>query len=131
MLLTVEASYVMSMIFLKLSLGVFFFRIMVLRWQQICVHLILICSISMAMAYFFFILFWCGFPVDAHTYWASLIANKCAPVPVTLGMSYAHSVLTAATDLSLLLLPIPVLLRLHMRRNEKWAVVSIFFIATL
>jgi hypothetical protein len=119
------------MIFLKISLGTFFFRIMISRWQQRSVYVILFLSTVLGTAYFFFLILWCGAPVKGSVYWPRLISGQCSGPKVTLGMSYAHSTINAATDLALLLLTIPMLIRLQLMMLEKWAVVSIFSIAVL
>jgi rhodopsin domain-containing protein len=119
------------MLTLKLSLGVFFYRIMILRWQRISVYVILSLSTVTGFAYFLFVISWCGFPVSGKTYWPRLLAGQCIGPKPLLGMSYTHAVLQAATDLSLAALPIPMLIKSRIRKNEKWVVVGIFVIATM
>jgi hypothetical protein len=130
LLLVAEACYVLSMITLKLSLGLFFYHIMVLRWQRISVYIILFLSTTMGTAYFFFAIFTCGFPVAGKVYWPRLLLGQCVGPKTILGMSYTHAIITAGTDLSLAILPIPMLVRLGIKKNEKWVIVGIFVIAT-
>jgi hypothetical protein len=115
---------------LKLSLGFFFLRIMVAKWQRICIYAILTLSTSISIAYFLFALFECGFPVDSTVYWGRFILGKCVGAKAILGMSYTHAVVTAGTDLSLLCLAIMLLTRSKMRNTEKRIVIGIFVIAT-
>jgi hypothetical protein len=130
LLLLSESGYVLTMITLKLSLGVFFFRIMILRWQRIAVYIILILSTVVGFAYFLFAISWCGFPVSAKVYWSRLLSDQCIGPKPLLGMSYTHAVISAGTDLSLAALPIPMLIKSRIRRDEKWVVVGIFVVAT-
>jgi hypothetical protein len=118
------------MVTVKLSLGIFFLRIMELRWQQISVRVILVLSTAVGIAYFLFALFECGFPVDSLVYWQRFFAEKCVGPKAILGMSYTHSIITVGTDLLLLVLAMRLLIGLPIKNNEKRIVVVIFVLAT-
>jgi hypothetical protein len=115
---------------LKLSLGFFFLRIMVQKWQRISIYGILALSTVISIAYFLFALFECGFPVETSIYWGRFIEDKCVGAKAILGMSYTHAIVTAGTDLSLLCLAILLLTKSNMRLTERRIVVVIFTIAT-
>jgi hypothetical protein len=118
------------MITLKISLGVFFLRIMVVPWQKRSVYVIVTISTLMGIAYFLFALFICGLPVDAHFYWERRFEGQCASSSTILGISYSHAVVTALTDLLLALLPLPMVKKANITSKEKIVVMTIFIIAT-
>jgi hypothetical protein len=118
------------MIFLKLSLAIFFLRIMVKRWQKWTIYAIAFVTTLMGTGYFFFSLFTCGFPVEAHLYWEKRIARKCASFASILGISYAHAGVNTLTDLLLAILPVTMVKKSKMNTKEKYVVTGIFFIAT-
>jgi hypothetical protein len=115
---------------LKLSLGFFFLRIMVAKWQRIAIYIILAVSTSISIAYFLFALFECGFPVESSVYWGRFILGQCVGSEAILGMSYTHAVVTAGTDLALLALAILLLTKSKMVFGDKRMVIGIFVIAT-
>jgi hypothetical protein len=118
------------MITLKISLGIFFFRVMVEPWQKYSVSVIVTTSTLIGIAYFFFAIFVCGFPVEAQLFWERRIEQTCASTATILGISYTHGVITAMTDLLLALLPLPMIKRATITRKEKIIVIVIFLIAT-
>jgi hypothetical protein len=130
LLIISEVFYIITMITLKLSLGVFFLRIMVEPWQKRSVYVIVTISTLMGIAYFLFALFICGLPVDAHFYWVRRFEGGCASSSTILGISYSHAVVTALTDLLLALLPLPMVKKATITSKEKIVVMTIFTIAT-
>jgi hypothetical protein len=128
--LIAESCYILAMATLKLSLGLFFLRIMVAKWQRISIYVILAISTLISIAYFLFALFECGFPVESSVYWGRFIEGNCVGPAAILGMSYTHALVTAGTDLSLLCLAIVLLNKSKMKLTEKRIVVGIFVIAT-
>jgi len=52
------------MIFVKLSLGMFFLRIVLQRWQQWLVKGVMAMSVVFGIAYTFFVIFQCGAPIQ-------------------------------------------------------------------
>jgi hypothetical protein len=119
------------MIFLKLSLGLFFLRIMVENWQNRSIYVIIALNTVVGTAYFFFALFACGVPLTPHNYWARRITGKCASFSVILGNGYAYAGLNALTDIALAILPISIVKKSNMTAKEKRIIIGIFFIATM
>ena len=118
------------MITLKISLGIFFLRVMVEPWQKYSVYFIITIATLIGMAYFFFAIFVCGIPVQAQLFWERRLEESCAGPDVILGISYAHGVISALTDLMLALLPLPMIKRARISCKEKIIVTIIFLIAT-
>lgn len=70
-LVTAEVFYVLTMLVLKISLALFFLRIMVKRWQQKVVYVAITFSTLMSIGYFFFACFQCGVSFAIPTYYVS------------------------------------------------------------
>lgn len=126
-----EQTYIITMIFLKLSLGIFFLRVIIEKWQKRSIHVIIAINTVVGIGYFFFALFDCGTPVTAHNFWERRISKQCVNFDIILGLSYAHAGVNALTDLLLALLPISIVKRSTMTIKEKRIIIGIFLIATL
>jgi hypothetical protein len=127
--LLAESTYVVTMIFLKISLGLFFLRISVLKVQRWTIYTIVFVSTLFGIAYFLYSLLQCGAPIQAQKYWEMRFLDECVSNSSILGMSYVHAILMAATDLTLAALPIPMIYRSRITNHEKWIVTGIFAIA--
>jgi hypothetical protein len=114
---------------LKVSLCLFFLRIMVSKRQRYIIYSIAAFSTVFGTAYFFYGLLQCGAPVESELFWKKRILGLCVQRGSILGMSYTHAIVSAATDLSLAVLPIPMIVRAKITRNEKFIVVGILTIA--
>jgi hypothetical protein len=121
--------YCITMISLKISLSIFFLRIMVESWQKRAIYILAILSTLAGIAYFMFSLFFCGAPVTATLYWERRLEGRCASTSATLAVSYMHAVITASTDLLLALIAIPMILQAKIGKKEKWIVAGIFVLA--
>src|ERR1700759_3543282 len=97
-----QAFYVITMGIFKISLGLFFLRILVARWARRVVYGVLFAFSLYSVGYFFFVVFGCGVP-GGGSYWMRKIANECASDSITLGLGYALAILTAGTDLIFLM----------------------------
>jgi hypothetical protein len=117
------------MVALKISLCLFYLRITVLYWQRYAIYIIASTSIIFGFAYFLFILFQCGAPVESKTFWLKRIEEECVSRASILGMGYTHGVISSLTDLSLVVLPIPIILQARINRNEKIIVTIIIMTA--
>jgi hypothetical protein len=130
LLIASESLYVWVIIFFKLSLGMFFLRILVERWQRRAVYIILFFASLVGFGYFWYAVFQCGVPDDS--YWEKRLNNECSESPrLILAIGYLHAVVNAFTDIALALLPIPVILRSKMSFRDKCVVSGIFTMATM
>jgi hypothetical protein len=127
--LLAETTYVITITTLKLSLCLFFLRIMIARRQRYIIFAIAAFSTVFGTAYFFYGLLQCGAPVQAELFWKKRILGQCVQRSSILGMSYTHAIISSATDLLLASLPIPMILKAKINRNEKFIVVGILSIA--
>jgi hypothetical protein len=130
LLIASESLYIWVIIFLKVSLGIFFLRILVDRWQRVTVYIIVTFASLVGFAYFWYAVFQCGAPNDS--YWEKRLNNHCAETPpLILGMGYLHAVVTAFTDIALALVPVPVIIRSQISFREKLVVFCILTMALM
>lgn len=120
-----DATYVFTIGALKVSLGLFFLRIITKKWQRHFVYYVVGFSSFMSVFFFFNVIFQCGNP--ANYFW-NVIYQKCAPVAVQRAMSFLHGAITCATDWCLSILPIAILWNAQMNRRQK---LSVGFILSL
>ena len=119
------------MIFIKLSLGIFFLRITVDRIQRRIIYAVIAISVSFGTIYFFFIVFQCGAPIQGATFWERFISRKCVPPSAVLAMGYTHALLNAITDVTLAVLPIGLVRKAKLHPHQKIIVGGILVIGAM
>lgn len=128
-MIATEVLYVVTMISLKISLGIFFLRILVERVYRKLVWGTLCLTTFVGTGYMFFAIFQCGVP-NGKTFWNKKLAGQCVSVPGCLAFGYIHAIIGACTDLFLSVLPIPVVLKAKITKREKLIIVGILALAT-
>jgi rhodopsin domain-containing protein len=126
-----ECFYVLTMITLKISLAIFFLRIIIEPWQRAIVYGIISVATSAGVVYFIYTVFGCGVPVRAELHWERKMTQTCGPKSLVYGMSYMQSVVTTCTDLLLVLIPISVARKATINGKEKAVVIGIFVLAVM
>lgn len=121
-LLTAESFYVLTMLMLKISLTLFFLRIMVKPWQQRVVYVSITISTLVSTAYFFFAIFQCGYPSNAWIFFIRKITNKCITPTQIIAVSYTHGGVTTLTDAIFAAFPLFMLKGSNMSLRERWIV---------
>jgi hypothetical protein len=117
------------MMTLKISLALFFLRIMVQTWQRRIVIGAVTLSTIFSIAYFFFVIFQCGAPTSPIGFVIKKLSGKgCVNPNTILAISYAHAAIQTITDLIFAMLPIAILRGSNMTKREK---VTVFFILAL
>ena len=101
-----EVFYVITMLALKIAVGLAFLRIFVIRWMRWAVIGIMTVCTLITIAYTFEIIFQCGAPITEPTFWQKTLTHACFAADRVLGFSYTHSILMALTDLALVVLPV-------------------------
>ncbi|KIW04482.1 uncharacterized protein PV09_04241 [Verruconis gallopava] len=121
-------SYVATMLVLKISIAIFYLRVMVKSWQRrvICGTLGLVTIFS--IAYFFFAILQCGPTVDPIKFMNRKLGGQCVSDAKILGASYAQGAITSVTDIIYAAMPVTLLRRSNMRARDK---VTVMFILTL
>jgi hypothetical protein len=117
-MLSVEAFYIVTIALFKISLGLFFLRIIIEPLLRRIVHGTLVIFTIWSVGYLYFAIFQCGVPSGSR-FWENKLAGRCGSDKLGLGMGYVHAILTAGTDLIFLALPIPMVFRTKIRSREK------------
>ncbi len=115
-----EVFYTATTILLKISLGLFFLRILTKRWQNRTFRIIIAVSVVYGLFFFFIILFQCGDP--KHLADRLLTKHKCLPVGVVLGTGYGYGTINVIADWTFVLIPIAILLDSDLDRRSKISV---------
>ncbi|KAI4849356.1 hypothetical protein E4T44_03400 [Aureobasidium sp. EXF-8845] len=121
--------YILTTIIFKLSLAVFFLRIVNQRWQR----QVIIGSVSLytlfGTAWLFVAIFQCGNPGD---YGKNEAAGKCLPFQTVLRpLNYTHGVFNAVTDWIFAIIPIFVVRSAQMHKQQKITVCTILGLGVL
>jgi hypothetical protein len=130
LVLSLECLYVVTVAIFKISLGLFFLRLLTDNRSRLIIKWILILFSLFSTGYLFFAIFQCGIP-RGSTFWLRKFAGQCASEPVGLGMGYIHAILTAGTDLMFLALTYPMIRNSQLEKREKVVVGFILCLATL
>ncbi|KAF2431531.1 hypothetical protein EJ08DRAFT_587012, partial [Tothia fuscella] len=117
--LVAGAFYLTTIIFLKISLGMFFLRVLLKKWQRRVVYVTMILSTIINLSYCFFVVFACGNPKD---YLENTILQKCINRKLEISFAYEQAAVTTVTDFIFAFLPIPMLWNASMDRRSKWSV---------
>ncbi|KAG9533671.1 hypothetical protein KCU93_g284, partial [Aureobasidium melanogenum] len=115
-----SGSYAITGVFLKISLGFFFLRIIIEPWQRMVIYICMAVSVIFGLVYFGIITFGCG---DPKQFLIRTVENQCISITgVVIPASYVHTALNATTDWIMALLPIFTIWKLSMPRITKfWA----------
>ncbi|OCL06326.1 hypothetical protein AOQ84DRAFT_223942 [Glonium stellatum] len=124
-----EDTYIVTMCILKISLGIFFNRIVVKPWQRYVIFGVVAVSTLQSLASFFFIIFRCG-PSPGH-YLVMQLEGKCAPRWLNLLFLYMHAGITTITDWIFAMLPVSILWHTKMDVRSKLSVGFILTLSTL
>lgn len=132
MLNSAEIFYLTTVMFLKLSVGLFFLGFLNSVPLRRLVYVIMGISTVFSIAMILFALFQCGLPTDAfHFVEKRLSTNDCVSDSAALGMTYTHAVITILSDWTFVCLPFFLLRDSLMNRKEKWTLTGILAFASL
>ena len=115
-----EVFYILTTTFLKISLGLFFLRLLTKPWQRRLFYAILGISGVYGLYYFLETIFHCGNP--ARMGFALLGSRDCAPGWLALSSGYIYGVLNIICDWTFTLIPIAILIDSNMDRRSKISV---------
>jgi hypothetical protein len=119
----------MAMMTLKISLGIFFGRLVVKRWQLGLIYVNVGVNVFSSAATFFYVLFRCGSNID--NYVNQQLYDRCTPRTLDRFMSYQQAAITTLTDVVFVMLPIFILWNANMSRRSKISVGLILCLAAL
>ncbi|KAH6644708.1 hypothetical protein C7974DRAFT_26543 [Boeremia exigua] len=115
-----EVFYILTTTLLKISLGLFFLRVLTKRWQTVIFHTILGVSATYGLFYTFITIFVCGDPLKLADSLAG--SEKCLPSALILATGYIYGVINVIADWTFVLIPIAILLDSDIDRRSKISV---------
>ncbi|KAL1640701.1 hypothetical protein SLS58_006715 [Diplodia intermedia] len=111
--------------FAKLSLLLFYRRLAPFAWFRAAIYAVMFVVISYTLGIMFSLIFPCK-PIASN--WDITVEGTCINKT---GIYIATAVINIATDIALLLLPVPVLARLQIPRLEKAALIAMFGVGSM
>jgi hypothetical protein len=115
-----EVFYTLTTTTLKISLGLFFLRVLSKRWQIMLFHILLGVSAIYGLFYVLASIFACGDPAKIAD--TLLGSKKCLPVAFGLTTGYIYGAINVIADWTFVLIPITVLLDSKLDRRSKISV---------
>jgi hypothetical protein len=131
MVLAAESSYVVTMILLKIAIGLFFYRLTVLPHQRLAIIVVIAVTGGFGTAFFLFTIFQCGPWQSPDEFIHRFMMEPCQPRSLSLGMNYTQGILNAITDLLCAVFPLNLIRQSRLSRREKIAVTILILIAML
>ncbi|KAI5379607.1 hypothetical protein J4E82_001647 [Alternaria postmessia] len=126
-----EVFYILTTTFLKVSLGLFFLRVLTKKWQKLIFHVILAISATYGLYYVFIALFQCGDPTRLADSLLSPSSPNCLPSALLLTSGYLYGVINVIADWTFVLIPITVLLDSDLDRRSKISVSIVMALGAL
>ncbi|KAF1998352.1 hypothetical protein P154DRAFT_536353 [Amniculicola lignicola CBS 123094] len=117
-----EIFYVITTTALKISLGLFFLRVLTKRWQINIFYVILYVSGIYGLFYTFIAIFQCGAPDKLLQSFLGTGNVKCLPSWFLLSTGYIYGSINVIADWTFVLIPIFILLDSDMDRSSKISV---------
>ncbi|KAF1844212.1 uncharacterized protein K460DRAFT_388086 [Cucurbitaria berberidis CBS 394.84] len=115
-----EIFYIFTTTLFKISLGLFFLRVLTQPWQTLIFRVILGVSATYGLFYIFVTIFQCGKPADLAD---SLIgSSSCLPSAFLLTTGYLYGVINVIADWTFVLIPISILVDSELDRRAKISV---------
>ncbi|KAF2641983.1 hypothetical protein P280DRAFT_449381 [Massarina eburnea CBS 473.64] len=115
-----EVFYILTTTVLKISLGLFFLRLLTRPWQKYLFNTILAVSAIYGFFYFCTTIFVCGNPANLGE--ALLGSKRCLPTGFTLATGYLYGIINVIADWIFTLIPILILVQSDMDRRSKISV---------
>ena len=115
-----EVFYILTTTTLKISLGLFFLRVLSKRWQTRLFHTIIAVSATYGLFYALSTIFSCGDPRKIAD--AFLGSKQCLPSAFVLATGYIYGIVNIIADWTFVLVPISVLIGSDLDRRSKISV---------
>ncbi|KAH6857391.1 hypothetical protein BKA58DRAFT_299803, partial [Alternaria rosae] len=124
-----EAGYLMAIMLVKISLAIFFSRIVVRRSHFIIIYVTVAANIVSSMSAFFYVIFRCGPKLEKYA--INEILGRCSSRQVDYFFAYQQATFSTLTDVVFFILPIPILWYANMDLRHKFSVGFILSLAAL
>ena len=123
--------YILTTLFLKLSIALFFVRVAVLEWRKIAVGILSVLLVLASGWAFFEIIFHCGTFSSIQELILKRLAWKCVDPEVLIACVYTHASVVALVDWFFVFLPFLILRKANITRREKWIIGPLMALASL
>ena len=123
--------YIVTMMTIKIALGVFFLRIFTAQYMLWTVKVIMAISSIFGVVYLFSVIFQCGAPINGPTFWVKILSNQCESKEFIYGLVYTHSTIMAVTDMIFVLLPYLLIRGSSKPRREKMVIGGILMLGAM
>jgi hypothetical protein len=121
----------MTVVFIKLSLGIFFMRVTVAKWHKQFTSAVLAASTVFGVAFLLFALFQCNAFPNPKVFAHRMLTGKCARRTSGLVMNYTHAIITAITDWMCGVLPLFIIKQSRMPFRAKLVVLLLLLLAAV
>ncbi|KAL1305799.1 hypothetical protein AAFC00_003962 [Neodothiora populina] len=122
-MVTIFGIYIITTLFLKLTLCLFFLRVLHTRQQRTLIIITAAISVLISLVWFFIAIFQCGNP---SLYLVHQLEHKCLDFGTVLApMNYIHGIANAISDWIFAIVPILVVLRTQMTPRARASVIAI------
>jgi hypothetical protein len=108
--------YLITQIALKLSLGLFFLRVVIRKGHRRFVIATMVFSTVVNLFHIFFVTFRCG---DPRHFFDRQIKDQCISNTATVALAYQQAAVSTITDLIFAVLPVPLLWNASMDTRSK------------
>lgn len=125
-----EYFYIFAMMALKISLGIFFLRLAVVKWQRLLIHLTMGITVLFGIGAFLFAALNCGRYSSGEEYIRKRVRGECGSSASIFGVAYAHGALSTLTDFIFLAMPVLILRKSLMKREDKRSLIALLMFAS-
>jgi hypothetical protein len=130
MLLAIETLYIATTAFFKVSLGLFFLRLLTRKWERRIIWSLIGVYSVYSFGYVFYATFQCGVPTG-DAFWTRKFFHRCGSDAVGLTLGYVHGTLTAGADLIFVILPLPAIYKSFLSRREKQVICGFLMLGSM
>jgi hypothetical protein len=127
---TCELIYVLSNLFMKLSVGLFLLRIAVYRSQRIALWFVNVVTVIISLYFFLLFVFQC-WPVSYFWEQYEGMEGRCLSIKTITDSTYAYSVISCWADWTFCILPVAMVWRLQLNIRTKISVILILGLSTM
>jgi hypothetical protein len=127
--LVAEVAYAWTMVFLKLSLGYFFLRLLVTPAQRRTVYTVMYVAVTLNVCLSIFDIFQCGNPKDYPL--KIQLERGCASQGLQKATAWIQAVINAITDVTFAVVPFWLLNNSMLPKNLKIYVIGVLGLATM
>jgi hypothetical protein len=119
------------MIFVKISLGIFFIRIVPHQWQRILIKGTVSTTTVFGVVCLLYSIFRCGIPLGGAVGFQRELLGECTSKTTMIAMAYSNGILSMVSDLLFALIPFSIIRQTQMDRRNKIIVYLVLCVGTL